>query len=94
MTHFYETGEAMILSMIALVSMPSRANDSFLLTLVTLWHRVNLLVSMPSRANDSFLQYPFKNLGFMRFPEPVFAGICLNILTDPHFHACLQFGHI
>ena len=30
MTHFYETGEAMILSMIALVSMPSRANDSFL----------------------------------------------------------------
>ena len=69
MTHFYETGEAMILSMIA-------------------------LVSMPSRANDSFLQYPFKNLGFMRFPEPVFAGICLNILTDPHFHACLQFGHI
>ena len=51
-------------------------------------------MSMPSRANDSFLQYPFKNLGFMRFPEPVFAGICLNILTDPHFHACLQFGHI
>ena len=51
-------------------------------------------VSMPSRANDSFLQYPFKNLGFMRFPEPVFAGICQNILTDPHFHACLQFGHI
>ena len=54
----------------------------------------NELVSMPSRADDSFLRYPFKNLGFMRFPEPVFAGICLNILTDPHFHACLQFGHI
>ena len=34
---------------------------------------------MPSRANDSFLQYPFKNLGFMRFPEPVFAGIYQNI---------------
>ena len=49
---------------------------------------------MPSRANDSFLQYPFKNLGFMRFPEPVFAGICQNILTNPHFRACLQFGHI
>ena len=45
-------------------------------------------VSMPSRANDSFLQYPFKNLGFMRFPEPVFAGICQNILTVTHFHAC------
>ena len=74
--------------------MPSRANDSFLLKenvydYITVTH-----VSMPSRANDSFLQYPFKNLGFMRFPEPVFAGICLNILTDPHFHACLQFGHI
>jgi len=40
------------------------------------------------------LQYPFKNLGFMRFPEPVFAGICQNILTVAHFHACLQFGHI
>ena len=32
--------------------------------------------------------YPFKNLGFMRFPEPVFAGICQNILTATHFHAC------
>ena len=52
------------------------------------------MVSMPSRADDSFLQYPFKNLGFMRFPEPVFAGICQNILTNPHFRACLQFGHI
>ena len=38
-------------------------------------------VSMPSRAYTSFLQYPFKNLGFMRFPEPVFAGICQNILA-------------
>ena len=49
---------------------------------------------MPSRASTSLLQYPFKNLGFMRFPEPVFAGICQNILTNPHFRACLQFGHI
>ena len=32
-------------------------------------------MSMPSRADISFLRYPFKNLGFMRFPEPVFAGI-------------------
>ena len=47
-----------------------------------------LVVSMPSRANASLLQYPFKNLGFMRFPEPVFAGICQNILTVTHFHAC------
>ena len=47
-----------------------------------------IFVSMPSRAYTSLLQYPFKNLGFMRFPEPVFAGICQNILTVAHFHAC------
>ena len=46
------------------------------------------LVSMPSRASTSFLQYPFKNLGFMRFPEPVFAGIYQNILTIAVFRAC------
>ena len=49
---------------------------------------LNKSVSMPSRAYTSLLQYPFKNLGFMRFPEPVFAGICQNILTVAHFHAC------
>ena len=69
------------------VSMPSRANGSFLL------HRrgvsvAQFRVSMPSRANGSFLQYPFKNLGFMRFPEPVFAGIYQNILTIVVFRAC------
>ena len=47
-----------------------------------------VLVSMPSRAVTSFLQYPFKNLGFMRFPEPVFAGIYQNILTTTVFRAC------
>ena len=46
------------------------------------------LVSMPSRAVTSFLRYPFKNLGFMRFPEPVFAGIYQNILTIAVFRAC------
>ena len=45
-------------------------------------------VSMPSRACTSLLQYPFKNLGFMRFLEPVFAGIYQNILTVAYFHAC------
>ena len=45
-------------------------------------------VSMPSRAYTSFLQYPFRNLGFMRFPEPVFAGIYQNILTTAVFRAC------
>ena len=45
-------------------------------------------VSMPSRAYTSFLRYPFKNLGFMRFPEPVFAGIYQNILTVAVFRAC------
>ena len=33
-------------------------------------------------------RYPFKNLGFMRFPEPVFAGIYQNILTAAVFRAC------
>ena len=45
-------------------------------------------VSMPSRAVTSFLQYPFKNLGFMRLPEAVFAGIYQNILTTAVFRAC------
>ena len=44
-----------------------------------------LIVSMPSRAVTSFLQYPFKNLGFMRLPEPVFAGIYQNILITAFF---------
>ena len=46
------------------------------------------IVSMPSRADTSFLRYPFKNLGFMRFPESVFAGIYQNILTAAVFRAC------
>ena len=52
--------------------------------------RLHLLfvVSMPSRAYTSFLRYPFKNLGFRRFPEPVFAGIYQNILTTAVFRAC------
>ena len=51
-------------------------------------HECILSVSMPSRAYTSFLRYPFKNLDFMRFPEPVFAGIYQNILTTAVFHAC------
>ena len=47
-----------------------------------------MFVSMPSRAVTSFLLYPFKKLGFMRFPEPVFAGIYQNILTIAVFRAC------
>ena len=35
-----------------------------------------------------FYRYPFKNLGFMRFPEPVFVGIYQNILTTAVFRAC------
>ena len=50
--------------------------------------RMGIFVSMPSRAYTSFLRYPFKNLGFMRFPEPVFAGIYQNILTTAVFRAC------
>ena len=77
------------------VSMPSRADDSFLLYTTPEYSKeMDVIVSMPSRADDSFLRYPFKNLSFMRFSEPIFAGICQNILTGPLFRACLQFGHI
>ena len=69
------------------VSMPSRAYTSFLQGVNMLKKLMNL-VSMPSRAYTSFLRYPFKNLGFMRFPEPVFAGIYQNILTTAVFRAC------
>ena len=71
----------------SMVSMPSRAYTSFLrLYYYHLYQKC--IVSMPSRAYTSFLRYPFKNLGFMRFPEPVFAGIYQNILTTAVFRAC------
>ena len=70
------------------VSMPSRASTSLLPYLHDAIELALNDVSMPSRASTSLLQYPFKNLGFMRFPEPVFAGICQNILTVTVFRAC------
>ena len=70
------------------VSMPSRAYISFLRKSTWKKMAVHSRVSMPSRAYTSFLRYPFKNLGFMRFPEPVFAGIYQNILTTAVFRAC------
>ena len=70
------------------VSMPSRAYTSFLLKNGDSYGETVYAVSMPSRAYTSFLRYPFKNLGFMRFPEPVFAGIYQNILTTAVFRAC------
>ena len=69
--------------------MPSRAYTSFLLPFAQVAPAATKAdVSMPSRAYTSFLRYPFKNLGFMRFPEPVFAGIYQNILTTAVFRAC------
>jgi hypothetical protein len=65
------------------VSMPSRAYTSFLPL-----HGDRKDRSMAKQAYTSFLRYPFKNLGFMRFPEPVFAGIYQNILTTTVFRAC------
>ena len=70
------------------VSMPSRADISFLRPERRVMLSIDNVVSMPSRADISFLRYPFKNLGFMRFPEPVFAGIYQNILTTAVFRAC------
>ena len=80
---------AVVLKKLKMVSMPSRAYTSFL----PQFSKVDKIendrrVSMPSRAYTSFLRYPFKNLGFMRFPEPVFAGIYQNILTTAVFRAC------
>ena len=92
MPHCYLTDNYYLINAFS-VSMPSRDYASLLRTGNSPL-RSKDLVSMPSRAYASLLQYPFKNLGFMRFPEPVFAGICQNILTVAHFHACLQFGHI
>ena len=94
MTHFYLAASPDGPKFQLLVSMPSRADDSFLHRAYQCSLELSSGVSMPSRADDSFLRYPFKNLGFMRFPEPIFTGICQNILTKPPFHACLQFGHI
>ena len=76
------------LSKSKLVSMPSRAYTSFLPNSCDMVPAGVARVSMPSRAYTSFLQYPFKNLGFMRFPEPAFAGIYQNILTIVVFRAC------
>ena len=70
------------------VSMPSRAYTSFLQLSCEEDTGISVPVSMPSRAYTSFLRYPFKSLGFMRFTEPVFAGICQNILTTAIFRAC------
>ena len=68
--------------------MPSRAYTSFLQYDDHPAEDESDNVSMPSRAYTSFLRYPFKNLGFMRFSEPVFAGIYQNILTTAVFRAC------
>ena len=86
--HFY--ADAFLASVARnLVSMPSRAYTSFLPKVDAIRGLVEEQgVSMPSRAYTSFLRYPFKNLGFMRFPEPVFAGIYQNILTIAVFRAC------
>ena len=71
-----------------MVSMPFRAETQFL-QLKNLFHKkFESEVSMPFRAETQFLRYPFKNLGFMRFLEPVFAGIYQNILTMTIFRAC------
>ena len=86
--HFY-SGETRRCWESKKVSMPSRAYTSFLHGLTYYNCNVKKIdVSMPSRAYTSFLRYPFKKLGFMRFPEPVFAGIYQNILTTAVFRAC------
>ena len=86
-SHFY-VSHSSVVRYTKSVSMPSRADISFLQKWKNAWPHILQWVSMPSRADISFLRYPFKNLGFMRFPEPVFAGIYQNILTTAFFRAC------
>ena len=68
--------------------MPFRAETPFLPKIITTFSLKGTEVSMPFRAETPFLRYPFENLGFMRFLEPVFAGIYQNILTMTIFRAC------
>ena len=68
--------------------MPFRARTPFLHNDILNSNCICRQVSMPFRAETPFLRYPFKNLGFMRFLEPVFAGIYQNILTITIFRAC------
>jgi len=68
--------------------MPSRAEATFLPKMYHNDKEFLSIVSMPFRAETPFLRYPFKNLGFMRFLGPVFAGIYQNILTMTIFRAC------
>ena len=68
--------------------MPFRAKAPFLLGGGRYGKANEECVSMPFRAKAPFLRYPFQNLGFMRFLEPVFAGIYQNILTMTIFRAC------
>ena len=86
--HFYYTVVTGMIHMSRLVSMPFRAETPFLLKKMLLRQQLQNLVSMPFRAETPFLRYPFQNLGFMRFLEPVFAGIYQNILTMAIFRAC------
>ena len=85
--HLYKTKQRIIRKYID-VSMPFRAGVPFLRRKWNSFRRCNYGVSMPFRAGVPFLRYPFQNLGFMRFLEPVFAGIYQNILTMAFFRAC------
>ena len=86
--HWMDREAAVALKKLKMVSLPSRAYTSFLP-----WgdeYRVALgsVCQCPLGLIPHFYGTPFKNLGFMRFPEPVFAGIYQNILTTAVFRAC------
>ena len=88
-SHFYPHNQYYQNIMISMYQCPLGLISHFYGVVDYVWAREDKhLVSMPSRAYISFLRYPFKNLGFMRLPEPVFAGIYQNILTTAVFRAC------
>ena len=86
--HFYKPKEKSWKDSILTCQCPLGLIPHFYMRKLDYLRKVMKSVSMPSRAYTSFLRYPFKNLGFMRFPEPVFAGIYQNILTTAVFRAC------
>ena len=79
MTHFYRDRGARAKRRKEFVSMPSRANDSFLRLWSSLQRRQRS-VSMPSRANDSFL------LGYVIYynSTPLMCQCPLGLMT--HFY--------
>ena len=85
--HFYQGEATLVYAVVQSINALSGWNS---ISTTSKWLLENKMerVSMPFRAGTPFLRYPFESLGFMRFLEPVFAGIYQNILTMAIFRVC------